>query len=158
MTYSKAIVGFILIILFVGCSVPQQKNKVEGVWELISQKWNGKEGVSGKDIKLITDKHFLWIYQNTAEESSLLAKKTLRDSLSAFSDDFSAGAGSYKLNDSVYTETIEFFIDPQYVGLSVDFIVRVDGDRLYQSGMFPELKEGKKVKDVFLEEVYKRIE
>ena len=158
MTYSKAILIFLLIILFAGCSTPPQKNKIEGVWELTSQKWDGKESISGRDIKIFTDKHFSWIFQDTAEAKSLLAKKTLRDSLSAFSDDFYAGAGSYKLVDSVYTETSEFFIVPQYVGLSIDYIVKVNGDRLYQSGMFPEFKDGKKVKDVLLEEVYKRIE
>lgn len=158
MTYSKAIIGFILIILFAGCSVPQQKNKIEGVWELISQKWNGKEYVSGRDIKMFTGKHFSFIFQDTAEAKSLLARKTLRDSLSAFFDDLYAGAGSYKLVDSIYTETCEFFSNPEHVGLSTDYIVKVNGDRLYQSGKFPELKEGKKVRDVLLEEVYKRIE
>jgi hypothetical protein len=158
MTCSKAVVTFLLIILFAGCSTPPQKNKIEGVWELISQKWNGKGEISGRDIKVITDKHFSFIFQDTAEAKSLLAKKTLKDSLSAFFDDLYAGAGSYKLVDSIYTETIEFFSNPEHIGQSTDFIVRVDGDRLYQSGKWPTYKDGKKVKDVFLEEVYKRIE
>ncbi len=158
MTYSKVIVGFILITLFAGCSTPAQKNKIEGVWELTSQKWNGKGEISGRDIKMFTGKHFSFIFQDTAEAKSLLAKKTLRDSLSVFSDDFYAGAGSYKLVDSVYTETYEFFFNPYRVGKSVDFILRVDGDRLSQSGKWPVYEGGKKVRDVLLEEVYKRIE
>ena len=158
MTYSKAILTFLLIILFAGCSTPPKKNKFEGVWELTSQKWDGKESISGREIYIITNKHFSFLIQDTADAKALLAKKSLRDSLSAFSDDFYAGGGSYKLNDSVYTEMIEFFLNPEHVGSSIDYIVKLDGDRLYKSGMFPELKDGKKVKDVFLEEVYKRIE
>jgi len=158
MSYSKAIIGFLLIILFAGCSTPLQKNKIEGVWELISQKWDGKEYVSGRDIKMITNKHFVWIYQDTAEVKSLLAKKTQRDSIAAYYDAFGAGAGTYKLIGNAYTETIEFFVDANYVGLSIDFTVKVEEDRLYQSGKFPMLQGGKKVKDVQLDEVYKRIE
>jgi hypothetical protein len=53
---------------------------------------------------------------------------------------------------------VEFNPEPKYVGLSFDFTVKIEGDRLYQSGKLPVFEAGKKVKDVQWEEVYKRIE
>lgn len=104
------------------------------------QKMDGKEMLtSGKDVKYITAKHFVWIYQDKANCLALLAKKTQRDSLAAYYDAFGAGAGTYKLVGNTYTETIEYFSDPNYVGLSIDFTVKVEGDRLYQSGKLPPL-------------------
>jgi hypothetical protein len=159
MTYAKVIVTFLLIILFAGCSTPPQKNKIEGVWQIMSEKVDGKEIlISGKDWKYITAKHWIWIYQDKGKCLSLLEKKTQRDSISAYYDEFGAGAGTYKLIGNTYTETIEYFVDPNYVGLSIDFTVKVEGDSLHQSGKFPMLEGSKKVREVMLDEVYKRIE
>jgi hypothetical protein len=148
----------LLACLIVGISTAQRKNKIEGVWQAVSMKTDGKEELlSGKDMKLITAKHFVWIYQDKDRALTLLSKKTQSDSLAA-AYLFGAGAGTYKLAGNTYTETIEYSSDPNYVGLSIDFIVRVEGDRLFQSGKFPLLEGGKKVKEVQLDEVYKRIE
>lgn len=114
--------------------------------------------MSGKDRKLITSKHFVFIYQDVTKCLSLLANKTQRDSIAAYYDQFGAGGGTYKLAGNTYTETIEYFSDPSYVGLSISFTVKVEGEKLYQSGKFPVFEAGKKVKEVQLEEVYKRIE
>ena len=73
-------------------------------------------------------------------------------------DAFGAGSGTYKLEGSKYTETIEFFADPSYIGRSIDFTMRVEGNHLYQSGKFPLHENDKKVRDVLLEEVYERVE
>jgi hypothetical protein len=120
---------------------------------------DGKEAyTSGKDVKYITAKHWIWISQDKEKCVSLLAKKTQWDSLAAYSEAVGAGAGTYKLVGNTYTETIEYFPDPNYIGCSVSFTMKVEGDRLYQSGKYPIIEGGKKVKDVELEEVYKRIE
>jgi hypothetical protein len=159
MTYTKTTLVILLLCLFVAASVAQQKVKIAGVWQSLSQKMDGKEVLtSGKDVKYITAKHWIWIYLDKEKLVSLLAKKTQRDSISAYYDAFGAGAGTYKLIGNTYTETIEYFSDPSYVGLSISFTVKVEGDKLYQSGKYPVLEGGKKVKDVQLEEVYKRIE
>jgi len=159
MTYLKAIVTFLLIILFAGCSAPPQKNKIEGVWQALSQKVDGKEMLTtGKDVKYITANHFIWIYQDKEKCLSLLAKKTQKDSIAMFYEAFGAGAGTYKFVGNTYTETIEYFVDPDYIGLSIDFTVKVEGDSLYQSGKYPVFEGDKKVKDLQLDEVYKRIE
>jgi len=159
MTYTKTTLVIILLCLFVAASVAQQKVNIEGVWQALSQKMDGKETLTaGKDVKYITAKHWIWVYQDKGKCLSLLAKKTQRDSIAAYYDAFGAGAGTYKLVGNTYTETIEYFSDPSYVGLSFPFTVKVVGDRLYQSGKLPIFEGGKKVKDVQWDEVYKRIE
>ena len=159
MTYSRATLVVLLLCVCGACTIAQQKVKIEGVWQAISQKMDGKDVLmSGKDRKLITAKHFVFIYQDVAKCLSLLANKTQRDSIAAYYDQFGAGAGTYTLVGNTYTETIEFFGDPTYVGLSLPFTVKVEGDKLYQSGKFPVMEGGKKVKEVLIEEVYKRIE
>lgn len=102
--------------------------------------------------------HWIWIYQDKAKTASALAKKGTTDPLKAFTDAFGAGAGSYTLKGNTYTETVEQFVDPGYIGLSIPFTVKVEGNRLYQSGKFPVYENGKKTREVLLEEAYERIE
>jgi hypothetical protein len=159
MTYSRTTLVFVLLCACVACSIAQQKVKIEGVWQSLSQKMDGKEVLtSGKDVKYITAKHWIWIYLDKEKLVSLLAKKTQRDSISAYYDAFGAGAGTYTLVGNTYTETVEYNPEPNYIGLSLPFTVKVVGDRLYQSGKLPVFEAGKKVKDVQWDEVYKRIE
>ena len=151
---------FPMLALAVGTCFVQQKNVVEGVWELTSQKFAGKENTTGSHFrqwKIITRKHWMWAAQDTGAMSSLLSKKTLRDSLQA-SYEVGGGAGSYTLVGNTYTETIEFFPDPHYLGVSIPFTVKVAGDRLFQSGTLPPIGGDKDSKGVLLEETYKRLE
>jgi len=55
-------------------------------------------------------------------------------------------------------ETMESFFNPHTVVKSVAFIVKLDGDRLSKSGKWPIFEGKKKVRDMLIEEVYKRIE
>ena len=59
---------------------------------------------------------------------------------------------------TTYTEKLYYFADPAYVGKAVPFTCRTEGDRFYQSGIFPVLEGGKKVRDITFEEVWKRVE
>ena len=59
---------------------------------------------------------------------------------------------------TTYTEQLDYFADPAYVGKAVPFTCRTEGDRFYQSGIFPVLEGGKKVRDITFEEVWKRVE
>jgi hypothetical protein len=159
MTYSKTTLVVLLLCLLMAASVAQQKVKIVGVWQSLSQKMDGKEVLtSGKDVKYITAKHWIWIYLDKEKCVSLFAKKTQRDSLTAYYEAFGAGAGTYKLAGNTYTEMIEYFPDPNYIGLAIDFTVKIEGDRLYQSGKLPMFEGNKRVKDVQWDEVYKRIE
>ncbi len=159
MTYSKGLIVLLVLCVFVAFSSAQQKIKIQGVWEIVSVKTDGKEEpIIGRQLKTITRTRFTWIYQDKDKAISLLAKKTHEDSLMAAAEPFGAGAGSYKLVANTYTETIELFHNPSYIGLSIDFTVKVEGDRMFQTGKFPVLENGKKVREILLEEVYKRIE
>jgi hypothetical protein len=158
MNYLKTVLIVSSTVLIAASSIAQQRVKIEGVWELLSQKVDGKESpITGRDVKTITKDHWVWIYQDKAKMLALLDKKTVSDSLAAYAE-LGAGAGTYTLAGNTYTETIEFFPYPIYIGLSIDFTVKVEGDRFYQSGKMPIFEAGKKVRDALLEEVYKRIE
>jgi hypothetical protein len=158
MSYSKETILF-LICVFAGFSLAQQNVKIEGVWEMVSAKWDGKANfVSGRQVKTITKDHFMFIYQDKDTAMSLLNKKTHEDTLLAYAFPLDFGFGTYKLVGNIYTETPELFHQPNYIGLSIDFTMKVEGDSLFQSGKIPLMEGNKKVGESFLEEVYKRIE
>jgi hypothetical protein len=161
MTYTRTLLLMLAVCLMAVLSPAQQKNKIEGVWQALSLKTDGKDAIMPGNqvmqVKYITAQHWAFVAQDKAKQSSLLAKKMQGTGVEAY-DAFGAGAGTYKLTGNAYSETVQYFTDPSYIGLTIDFTVRVEGDRLYQSGKFPMFEGGKKVKDVQLEEVYKRIE
>jgi hypothetical protein len=122
----------------------QDKSKLQGTWELISQKIDGKDQtLSGRRIRLITASHFAWIKQDTKQVKELLAKGTAHDSAAAFHD--VAGAGTYKVIGDIYTETTEFFYDPQNIGTSIEWKFKIDGDLWSTSGHYVHYKDGKKI-------------
>ncbi|HTY09621.1 MAG TPA: hypothetical protein VMF88_01000 [Bacteroidota bacterium] len=156
----KSLHRIIFVILF---SVPflaayaQENTKLQGAWELTSQKIDGQEKVlSGRRIRLITASHFAWVKQDTKMVKELLAKGTAHDSAVAFHD--VAGAGTYKVNGDTYTETTEFFYDPQNLGSSIDWKYKLEGNLWYTSGHYIHYKDGKKNEDLLIEEVWKKIE
>jgi hypothetical protein len=161
MVHTKAILSVMLAACFtIAPAVSQQKNKIEGVWRMLSQKVDGKEVFtpSTAQMKHITSKHWTFIYQDKAKTTAALAKKSQGDPLKAFQDSFDAGAGTYKLVGNTYTETVEQSSDPAYIGTSISWTVKVEGNRFYQSGKYPVLENGKKVRYVLLEEMYERVE
>ena len=126
-----------------------------GVWELVSGKADGQAyPATAHMLKFITRNHWAWVTQDDSVPKQL---KTAADSLAAFQAN-AGGSGTYTVTGSTYTETITYFPDPAYIGMSIPFTCRVDGDRFYQTGNFPILRDGKKVRDAVLEEVYRRIE
>jgi len=90
---------FPMLALAVGTCFAQQKNVVEGVWELTSQKFAGKriqQAHTSDSGRSLPESIGMWAAQDTGAMSSLLSKKTLRDSLQA-SYEVGGGAGSYTL-------------------------------------------------------------
>jgi len=83
--------------------------------------------------------------------------KSAADSLQAFRTMFSGG-GTYTITGNSYKETIEYFADPAALGASIEFTCRTEGDRFIQTGSLPVMEAGKKVGDVPLEEVWRRLE
>ena len=157
MQYSSRIVTVILLYLLPAMAFAQQAIKLQGAWELVSQKEDGKDHpILGKQIKLLTGSHYAWVRQDKKQLEDLLAKRTQRDSISAYQDAF--GAGTYKVVGNTYTETTEFFYAPQYIGTSLEFEFRLDGDLWYTSGHLIHYEGGKRIDDVLLEQVFKRID
>jgi hypothetical protein len=110
-----------------------------GAWRLASFKYGESSNWSDaptdqRRIKLITETHFTWVAYELA------SKKVL-----------SMAGGPFTLNGETYTETIEFAGEgmTEYLGKKQSFKIRVEGDKLTQSG---QLSDGTK-----LEEVWRRI-
>ena len=132
----------------------QSTCKVEGVWELESGSADGKDYPAGsREMKMIANGHFAVFWRDASTPKEL---KTVADSLAAFRL-AGGGGGRYSVQGSTYTEKIEYFSDPAYVGKSIPFTCRVDGDRFYQTGSIPVYEGGKKVRDSKLNEVWKRV-
>ncbi|MGA7722276.1 MAG: hypothetical protein WCA84_13985 [Ignavibacteriaceae bacterium] len=149
---------FCFFILFPLISIHAQNNrKLQGAWELVSQKIDGKDQIlSGRRMRLITVNHFAWVAEDKSRAEELLAKGTPHDSAVAYHD--ACGAGTYKVKGDTYTETTEFFYDPQNIGTSIDWKFKLKGDLWYSSGHYVHYKDGKKIEDILLEEVWKKIE
>ena len=136
--------------------MPSQPTGLQGTWEMVSQKIDGKDNpIGGREIKLLTASHFVWVRQDKKQVEELLAKGTEHDSLLAYHDAF--GAGTYKVSGDTYTETTEFFYEPKYIGTSIDFTFKLDGKRWYITGRFPHYHGTKKINEILIEEVWKRI-
>jgi hypothetical protein len=132
----------------------QSPCKVEGVWELESGSADGKAYAVGiHEMKMIANGHFAVFWRDPGTPKEL---KTVADTLAAFRS-AGSGGGRYTVQGSTYTEKIEYFVDPAYIGKSIAFTCRVDGDRFRQTGSFPMYEGGKKVRDSKLDEVWKRV-
>jgi hypothetical protein len=107
-----------------------------GTWQLVSTKYGDQKDMSDypkerRRVKMITATHFIWVdYDTTTKKIAA-----------------SAG-GPYTLRDGAYTETIEFVGDSMepYLGKKQVFTIRVEGDRLFQSG---QLSDGLKIEEVW---------
>ena len=143
------------LLLLAPPAVAQSQCQLVGVWEMVSGKADGKPYPAGfHSRKFITRTHWAWVMK---EDGDLKDLKTAADSLQAFRTR-GGGTGTYTVQGSTYTEKIDFFPEPVYEGMSIPFTCRVEGDRFYQSGNYPIIQDGKKVRDIMLEEVYRRIE
>ena len=145
----------VLLFLLAPSASAQTACRLEGVWQLVSGKADGQAyPASTRSIKIITKGHFAVLSEEARGVQEL---KTANDSLQAFRT-MGAGGGTYKLQGTTYTETLDYFADPAYAGRSVSFTCRTEGDRFFQTGSFPVFENGKKVRDIKLDEVWRRIE
>ncbi len=85
---------------------------VIGTWELVSISLDGKAAHFDPERKIVTRTHFMWIGQ--AEHRDTLPLLTATDSLRV--NRLSGGSGTYTLAGSSYTEHIDMFVTPSYVG------------------------------------------
>ena len=127
---------------------------LEGVWRLISVGANAPPPPSPyHSIQIITKNHFVFV---GAEARGIRALKSAADSLEAFRTD--SGGGTYTLEGIRVTATYDFFSDPSYVGKTIVWTCRTDGDRLYQTGPWPLFEKGRKIGEGKIAEVWRRIE
>jgi hypothetical protein len=152
--------GVILFTLYlIGSAGPmfgQSSCRLEGVWQLVSGKADGQAyPATFRQIKVITKRHFAFLGEEA--DRGVKAMVTSADSLRAFRT-MNSGGGTYTLQGNSYTEKLEYFSDPAYRGVSLSFTCRTEGDRFFQAGLFPIFESGRKVRDIKLEEEWRRIE
>lgn len=128
-----------LLLIFIPLSSAQETpldGKHLGTWKLLSLKYGDaadftKYPDTSSRLKLLNATHFTWL-EVTASTKSVVT---------------SAG-GTYKLTGNSYVETIEWAGEGMetYMGKPQKFTIRVEGDKLYQSG---ELSDGLKIEEIW---------
>ena len=104
-------------------------NPLAGTWKLVTGTLIEKGDTTVTDyskdvsfIKIINDSHFSFIQHDLSKG---------KDSPVVFS----AGAGTYNLNDSLYTEHLEYCSAREWEGHDFTFKVKIENDTLVQSGI-----------------------
>ena len=130
-------IGLVLISTLLASCGPktQQENvretplSVVGTWQLISGTTieNGDTTVTDYTknlsfIKIINDTYFAFLKHNPDKEQASPA-------------DFGAGGGHYTLDDSTYTEQLEYCNDREWEGNRFTFTVTLRNDTLTQRGI-----------------------
>ena len=107
-----------------------------GTWKLVSTKYGEakdftKRSDDAQRIKHITATHFTWV------EVATDTKKIV-----------SGAGGKYTFEGTTYTETIDYAGEGMeaFMGKPQKFTVRVEGDKLHQSG---ELSNGLKIEEIW---------
>jgi hypothetical protein len=120
----------IIALLFVFCACEKQStSSLEGTWQLISATSTEKDSTFStfnpkvKMIKIINDSHFAFLSHDITGA---------KDSTRAV---YTAGGGTYTLKDSLYSENLEYFIDPQWENHKFEFVVKIQNDTLVQKGV-----------------------
>jgi hypothetical protein len=101
-------------------------------------------------MKVVTASHFAWVGQG--EGPTTLESAT--DSLAAYRTR-GFGGGTYDVTDSTYTEHLEYFFDPQWVGREITFSCRVQGERWYHITEYPQMEGGRQTGRVRVDEVWR---
>ena len=129
---------------------------VQGVWRVEKAITNGKtDSTSAVEVKLVTKHHFAWVAQENRRDT--LPLKTFRDTTRVYSD--AGGYGTYTVSGNKYTEHIEVFPNPDYVGKDWPATCQVNGNQWIHSWIGPEYKDptGRTRRDT-VAEYYRRVE
>ncbi len=141
MKKTALILSTVFILALTGALMAQQSStkadtKPLGTWELVSTKYGEAKDFEDyrkerKRVKLITATHFNWVDYDT--KTKLVS---------------SSAGGPYSYRDGTYTETIDFVGEGMetYLGKKQEFTIRIDGDKLVQSG---QLSDGLKIEEVW---------
>jgi hypothetical protein len=141
MKKTALILSSVLILAFTSALLAQQSStktdtKPLGTWQLVSTKYGDAKAFEDypkerKRVKMITATHFNWVDYDT---------QTKKVSSSA--------GGPYSYRNGTYVETIDFVGDGMetYQGKKQEFAIRIDGNKLFQSG---QLSDGLKIEEVW---------
>jgi len=137
-------IAAMLVLATASCHVAQRaqqepgtiRSSLLGTWELVSYNYGDQKEFADfqKDrhrIKMITETHYIWFEFPTSTK------------------EIQTGAGgSYSFSGDIYTESTDFAIGgmTSYLGKKHVFTVRVEGDRLTQSGA---LSTGLKIEEIW---------
>jgi len=107
-----------------------------GTWQLVSLKYGEESKWSDappeqRRLKHITATHFTWVAYEGASGKVL-----------------TMAGGTYTLSEGAYAETIDYAGEgmTDYLGKKQSFTIRVEGDKLHQSG---QLSDGLKIEEVW---------
>jgi len=119
--------GLIISIIFLSCNPNEkQHRKIAGAWSLVYYKSYAKDtvigvyvgkNVIGSQIKVWSDEHFVFVGRFKVNEKQ--------------SDNF--GGGTYTLEGSQYTETIDYHTNKQWLGKQYKMLIEIKGDTLMQT-------------------------
>jgi hypothetical protein len=134
-----AVVGVTLLSGAIAAGSPKPACAVTGVWELTGVTTNGKpaplEGY--RQRKVVSKKHFMWVGQ--AGRRDTLPLKTAADTLRH--NQLSGGGGTWSLAGRAYTEHIEYFNDPTWIGRDWKATCRTEGDGWIHSFEVPSTSD-----------------
>jgi len=126
----KIIPVLITVVLYISCDTKKPSLPITGTWQLLAGTVIEKNDTTVTDytkdkkfIKIINDTHFAFMGHDLAKGS---------DSATAF---FSAGGGKYTLNDSTYTEHLEYCSDRAWEKNDFQFTITIHNDTLIQRGI-----------------------
>lgn len=133
----KTVFAFLFIVILIASCQPVTNNAsatnklpIEGTWKLLTGTLIEKNDTTITDytkgqsfIKIINNDHFAFLLHDLTKG---------KDSANAT---FSAGGGAYTLQDSNYTEHLEYCNDRQWEGNDFSFTITINSDTLVQKGI-----------------------
>jgi hypothetical protein len=103
---------------------------VIGTWDLVAVTRGGKAlSSTNQQRKIVNGSHFMWINQATRRDT--LPLRSLVDSLRY--SRVNGGSGRYSLVGNAYTEHLDYFSDPSFLGKDFTATCRTVGDRWFHS-------------------------
>lgn len=145
----KIEISICLIMSFIvlSCNQPK-KNAIEGSWKVVAIQRIAQDTVafqfpgdySGSNIKVWTKGNFLFVGQFKRDTTILN----------------SYGGGTYKLNNKLYEENIQYHTYPSSVGKNVKMTIEIRNDTLIQT--WPADENGRIDKGNYYQEKYVRLD
>jgi len=123
----------IAMLCAISCTQKETPNPIEGQWNLIYSKSVANDSVDGEfpatyqgsDMKWWSKDHFIFVGKYTQDTVTM----------------DSYGGGTYTLNGTDYSETVQYHSTPEVVGMTYKMLVTVKNDTLVQ--IWPVMEDGK---------------